>query len=56
MKSELQEFSVVYTDRALNLMSAPFQQVMKDISGTLKRAYNAHSVVVVPGSGMRPSL
>ncbi len=47
----LLEYSVVYTDRALNHMSQSFQQVMRDISETLKKVYNAHSVVVVPGSG-----
>lgn len=47
----LLEFSVVYTDRALNHMSVSFQTVMKDISATLKKVYNAKSVVVVPGSG-----
>jgi len=47
----LREFSVVYTDRALNHMSASFQQVMRDISGTLKSVYNARAAVVVPGSG-----
>ncbi|MDQ6880924.1 MAG: aminotransferase class V-fold PLP-dependent enzyme, partial [Pseudomonadota bacterium] len=47
----LLEFSVVYTDRALNHMSASFQGVMKDISGILKDVYAAHSAVLVPGSG-----
>jgi len=47
----LLEYSVVYTDRALNHMSAAFQGVMKDISRVLKQVYNAKSVVVVPGSG-----
>ena len=47
----LLEFSVVYTDRALNHMSQKFQQVMRDISGVLKEVYHAHSAVVVPGSG-----
>jgi aspartate aminotransferase-like enzyme len=47
----LLEYSVVYTDRALNHMSVKFQGVMRDISATLKAAYNAHSAVVVPGSG-----
>jgi aspartate aminotransferase-like enzyme len=45
------EYSVVYTDRALNHMSAKFQGVMRDISATLKAAYHATSAVVVPGSG-----
>jgi len=47
----LLEYSVVYTDRALNHMSANFQDVMRDISTALKNTYNAHCAVVVPGSG-----
>jgi len=47
----LLEFSVVYTDRALNHMSQAFQAVLRDIAGTLKRAYAAQSAIVVPGSG-----
>ena len=47
----LLEFSVVYTDRALNHMSKRFQGVMKDISAILKDVYAAHSVALVPGSG-----
>ena len=47
----LLEFSVVYTDRALNHMSYKFQGVMKDISTILKEVYNASSSVLVPGSG-----
>ena len=47
----LLEYSVVYTDRSLNHMSQSFQSVMKDISITLKKVYNADAVVVVPGSG-----
>ena len=47
----LLEYSVVYTDRALNHMSQKFQQVMRDISGVLKEVYGARSAVVVPGSG-----
>jgi aspartate aminotransferase-like enzyme len=47
----LLEYSVVYTDRALNHMSAKFGHVMRDISGVLKEAYAARSAVVVPGSG-----
>jgi aspartate aminotransferase-like enzyme len=48
---EMKEFSVVYTDRALNLMSLPFQQVMRDISTTLCDVYNANQAVIIPGSG-----
>jgi len=47
----LLEYSVVYTDRAINHMSKRFQQVMKDISATLKEVYRAKSAVIVPGSG-----
>lgn len=47
----LLEFSVVYTDRALNHMSKRFQGVMTDISAMLKRVYYAPSAVLVPGSG-----
>ena len=47
----LLEFSVVYTDRALNHMSQRFQGVLRDISGILKSVYHAPSSVLVPGSG-----
>jgi aspartate aminotransferase-like enzyme len=47
----LLEFSVVYTDRALNHMSQRFQGVMQDISRILKEVYHAQSSVLVPGSG-----
>ena len=47
----LLEYSVVYTDRALNHMSKSFQSVMNEISATLKKAYHADSIVIIPGSG-----
>ena len=47
----LLEYSVVYTDRALNHMSKRFQAVMRDLSETLKQVYRARSAVIVPGSG-----
>ena len=47
----LLEFSVVYTDRALNHMSKKFQGVMTDISAMLKDVYHADAAVFVPGSG-----
>jgi aspartate aminotransferase-like enzyme len=47
----LLEYSVVFTDRSLNHMSQSFQGVMNDISTTLKKAYNAKAVIVVPGGG-----
>ena len=45
------EYSVVFTDRSLNHMSRYFQEVMNNISTTLKMVYNAAAVVVVPGGG-----
>mmetsp|Transcript_87428 Transcript_87428/g.187543 ORF Transcript_87428/g.187543 Transcript_87428/m.187543 type:complete len:419 (-) Transcript_87428:80-1336(-) len=47
----LEEYSVVYTNRSLNHMSAKFQQVMRDVSATLKQVHGAHSTALVPGSG-----
>ena len=47
----LLEFSVVYTDRALNHMSKKFQGVVCDISAMLKEVYAARSAILVPGSG-----
>jgi aspartate aminotransferase-like enzyme len=47
----LLEYSVVFTDRALNHMSQRFQQVMRDIHGTLAQVYGADDVIVVPGGG-----
>lgn len=47
----LLEFSVVYTDRALNHMSQKFVGVMQDILGMLKEVYHANTAVLVPGSG-----
>ena len=47
----LLEYSVVYTDRALNHMSARFQGVMRDISRVLKTVYKADAAAIVPGSG-----
>jgi aspartate aminotransferase-like enzyme len=47
----LDEFSVVFTDRSLNHMSAKFQQVMRDLSEMLKEVYHADAVALVPGGG-----
>jgi aspartate aminotransferase-like enzyme len=47
----LLEYSVVYSDRALNHMSQQFQGVMRDIAATLKQVYQADCAIVVPGSG-----
>ena len=42
---------MVYTDRALNHMSAPFKKVMLDIGDMLKEVYHAENAVIIPGSG-----
>ena len=47
----LLEYSVVFTDRSLNHMSATFQKVMRDIHDTLCEVYAADTAVVVPGGG-----
>jgi aspartate aminotransferase-like enzyme len=47
----LQEFSVVFTDRSLNHMSARFQAAMRDVSGLLKEVYKGSAVALVPGGG-----
>lgn len=47
----LLEYSVVYTDRSVNHMSNRFQNSMREISRILKKAYNAASAIIVPGSG-----
>ncbi len=47
----LLEYSVVYTDRSLNHMSAAFQSVMRGLNEELKGVYNAEAVALVPGGG-----
>lgn len=47
----LEEFSVVFTDRSLNHMSAKFQGVMREVSGLLREVYNGVGVALVPGGG-----
>ncbi len=51
----LQEFSVVFTDRSLNHMSARFQGAMREVSALLKEVYNGGTATaLIPGGG--PSL
>jgi aspartate aminotransferase-like enzyme len=47
----LLEYSVVFSDRSLNSMSAAFGDVMRDISRIMRNAYGAAAVAVVPGGG-----
>ena len=41
----------MYTDRSMNHMSKPFCDIMKNLNESLKEAYNAASVIIMPGSG-----
>ena len=43
------EYSVIHTDRSLNLMSDPFQRVMRDLNQLLKVTYNCGKVAIIPG-------
>ena len=47
----LLEYSVVFTDRSLNHMSAAFQAVMRDLHAGLCEVYHASRAVIVPGGG-----
>lgn len=46
-----QEYSVIHTDRSLNLMSIPFQTVMKDLYHCFNHTYRAAHTIIIPGSG-----
>ncbi|OOS05363.1 aspartate aminotransferase [Moraxella cuniculi DSM 21768] len=48
---QLLEYSVVYTERAVNHMSMQFQAVMRGLSYELRQLYQADAVAIVPGSG-----
>jgi len=48
---ELLEYSVIYTDRAKNLMAGSFSQCMKDIMIELTSVYNCSDCIMIPGSG-----
>ncbi|HRW19406.1 MAG TPA: aminotransferase class V-fold PLP-dependent enzyme [Dermatophilaceae bacterium] len=47
----LLEYSVVFTDRSLNHMSARFVRVMQDLLDVLRTTYHAQTVAVVNGGG-----
>ena len=44
-----QEYSVIHTDRSLNLMSLPFQTVMKDLYHCFNHTYQAEHTIIIPG-------
>lgn len=45
------EYSVIYTDRATNLMSKGYQQSMVNITKNLCQVYGAKQCALIPGSG-----
>jgi aspartate aminotransferase-like enzyme len=47
----LLEYSVVFTDRSLNHMSARFVGIMQSLLEDLRTTYSASSVALVPGGG-----
>jgi aspartate aminotransferase-like enzyme len=47
----LLEYSVVFTDRSLNHMSAAFQGVMRELHAILCEVYGAERATIVPGGG-----
>lgn len=47
----LLEYSVVFTDRSLNHMSAAFRRTMRSVCATLKEVHGAQACAVVPGGG-----
>lgn len=47
----LLEYSVVFTDRALNHMSARFVEVMQDLLAMLTQTYAATTAAMIPGGG-----
>ena len=46
---DYKEYSVIHTNRSLNLMSDPFQQVMRNLNDLLKETYNADKIAIIPG-------
>ena len=49
--AKLLEYSVIYTKRAINLMSKQYQQCVKDINKDLCQVYRAKKCALIPGSG-----
>ena len=47
----LLEYSVVFTDRSLNHMSARFTRAMQSLLSTLRKTYAAQAVALIPGGG-----
>jgi hypothetical protein len=48
-KGPYREYSVIHTDRSLNLMSPPFQTIMQDLYRVLTTTYHAAHAIIIPG-------
>ncbi len=48
---DMKEFTPIFTERATNILAPEFREAVQEISASLKEIYNAHSVIVLPGSG-----
>ena len=46
---DYKEYSVIHTNRSLNLMSDPFQQIMRNLNDLLCATYNAEKCAIIPG-------
>lgn len=51
LSRKILEYSVIYTNRATNLMSERYQQSMRDITNNLCKVYSAEQCALIPGSG-----
>ena len=51
MSRKLLEYSVIYTNRAVNLMSEEFQTCMRELNTNLCKIYSASKCAMIPGSG-----
>ena len=51
MNRKLLEYSVIYTNRAVNLMSEEFQSCMRELNTNLCKIYHAKKCALIPGSG-----
>ena len=48
---KLLEYSVIYTNRATNLMSQTYKKTFKNLNSNLCNIYNANKSLIIPGSG-----
>ena len=48
---KLLEYSVIYTNRATNLMSQKYKNSFKNLNTNLCKIYNAEKSIIIPGSG-----